>query len=231
MKWTRESALEYLSHRKLLTKPADSYTTPYLKRLAGSARTQEQAGQEFSRAKARGKQRKEEKPQGGVLKKERRQIAPIEYYPRDRSKHQIEQWRVMRPPFKRKTPTQLQEMDKTRFNELYETGRDLDHADIQRLYDRTPGGKKSLLPLKEKIYVGITGIGYTLNAEEGGEGAIEPGNIITRAFAVTRKGIATWLTEAPKHDHDSIINFAEDFSGTDWSVIVGISFGYPESWE
>lgn len=233
MKWTRESALEYLSHRKLLTKPASEYKTPQLKRLAGSARQQELAGQEFDRDLAYGrkgknkKARKEGKKQPPTAgPKQRRIIAPIEFYPADRKKHDLKQWRVMRPRFKKKTPTQLQDMSRETFIELWRTGRELDHGDITRLYLATPEDKA-------KIYLGIWGIGEDSKNRSGefvGEEEPDPEKIHTYAFPITREQIKTWLQEAPENDADDIFSFAQDFSGVKWSFVFGIIFAYPESW-
>lgn len=54
-KFTRESALDYLEQKKLLTKPRDQYTTAYAKRLASSYSRAESAGKTVSRKQARGK--------------------------------------------------------------------------------------------------------------------------------------------------------------------------------
>lgn len=225
MKWTRESALEYLSHRKLLTKPASEYTTPYLKRLAGSARKQEQSGKEFSRAEARGKKPKEKQPPTKEPK-QRRIVAPIEFYPADHKKHDLKQWRVMRPRFKKKTPSQLQDMSRETFLELWRTGRELDHGDITRLYKATPEESP-------KIYLGIWGIGQdskNQSMEFVEEEEPDPDKIHTYAFPITREQIKTWLQEAPENDADDIFSFAQDFSGVKWSFVFGIIFAYPESW-
>jgi hypothetical protein len=53
--FTRESALDYLASRGLLTKGREDYTTAYAKRLASSYRKAETSGKRTSRAAARGK--------------------------------------------------------------------------------------------------------------------------------------------------------------------------------
>lgn len=79
--WTRESAIEYLSEQHLLTKSPEEYTTPYLKRLASSARKAEREGREFTRQEARGHAR-----------------ARVEHLERDPKKHHIEQYRIEAKP-------------------------------------------------------------------------------------------------------------------------------------
>ena len=52
---TREEAIAYLSSRGLLTKAPESYSTPYVKRLASAYSRAEQKGRSTSRTVARGK--------------------------------------------------------------------------------------------------------------------------------------------------------------------------------
>lgn len=79
--WTRESAIDYLAEQKLLTKSPEEYTTPYLKRLASSARKAEQQGREFTRQEARGHAR-----------------AKIEHIEKDPKKHHIDQYIIRSKP-------------------------------------------------------------------------------------------------------------------------------------
>src|SRR6202051_4749143 len=53
--FTRESALDYLQQRGLLTKAREQYTTAYAKRLASSYSKAEASGKKTTRAAARGK--------------------------------------------------------------------------------------------------------------------------------------------------------------------------------
>ncbi len=53
--FTRESALDYLQQRGLLTKARTDYSTAYAKRLASSYRKAESSGRSTTRAAARGK--------------------------------------------------------------------------------------------------------------------------------------------------------------------------------
>jgi len=53
--FTRDTALDFLEQRKLLTKPRGEYTTAYAKRLASSYRKAESTGKKTTRAAARGK--------------------------------------------------------------------------------------------------------------------------------------------------------------------------------
>ena len=76
----RESATNYLAERHLLTKSPKEYTTPYLIRLATAARTQEQAGKEFSRVAARGHARE-----------------PLVHLPA--KGHRYEQWQLRNPNY------------------------------------------------------------------------------------------------------------------------------------
>ena len=79
--WTRDSAIEYLAERKLLTKSPDQYTTPYLKRLAGAARNAEQEGKGFTRKEARGHAR-----------------ATVRHQERDTKAHKLEQYSIKAEP-------------------------------------------------------------------------------------------------------------------------------------
>lgn len=78
-KWTRESAIEYLAERHLLTKSPSEYTTPYVKRLASSAQKAEREGREFTRQEARGHAR-----------------SKVEHLGKEG--HRLDQYRITRPP-------------------------------------------------------------------------------------------------------------------------------------
>jgi hypothetical protein len=77
--FTREDAIAYLAERKLLTKTPDSYTTPYLKRLASSARKAERENREFTREEARGHAR-----------------ARVDHLEKDG--HRLDQYKIEKPP-------------------------------------------------------------------------------------------------------------------------------------
>lgn len=193
----RESALSYLAERHLLTKSPEKYSTSYVVRLARKFQQQEQAGHEPSRTEARGHAR-----------------ASVEHIAKDG--HRLNQYRIMRPPLKGYTPSQLQDIAPDAFTKLLAKGRGLDHSDLKNLYNRTP---KHL----ENFMVAITGIGQ--DSKEPSKSA-DPRDIHTYSFASDREQIASWLEDNTDAD---ISDFARDISGLEWDGVYGISFVYPES--
>lgn len=205
MRWTRQSAIEYLAERKLLTKaPEDYKDTAYLKRIASSFKRQEEKGEEPSRKKARG-----------------HQSPPIEHLERNKEKHLLDQYRIMRPGFTNLTPDDIRNMDKRAFNALIESHDDLERNDLKKLYNRTPKHARLML--------GIVGIGQdseTLEYEEKELTVYDPKDVHTYNKRFPREAIGAWLKDKNSGD---ILDFANRTFKLTWKLVLGVIFSYPES--